>query len=91
MRTLTTAIIENGRATEWLTGSVLLVFALTLSLPGDTLARSSFAGFGAMGLEETSLAVLRGHVRVPSHRRAQGEACLSRYSHERICNGHGSA
>ena len=58
MRTLTTAIIENGRATEWLTGSVLLVFALTLSLPGDTLARSSFAGFGAMGLEETSLAVL---------------------------------
>ena len=49
------AIIEHGRATEWLTSTVLLVFALTLMMPGDTMGRAGFAPFRAMGFDEAML------------------------------------
>ncbi|QDC11286.1 hypothetical protein FHY55_19510 [Oceanicola sp. D3] len=61
-RRLAFAIIEQGRATEWLTSAVLLGFALTLALPGDTFAGSGYAGFRNLNFDEamisTSLALL---------------------------------
>lgn len=51
-RRIAYALIEHGRATEWLTSIVLLVFAMTLALPGDTFAGSSFRVFRYMGLDE---------------------------------------
>lgn len=51
-------LLQHGRALEWLTSCALLVFALTLALPGDTLASNpSFRGFVAMGLDETAIAM----------------------------------
>ncbi|WP_121064822.1 hypothetical protein [Chachezhania antarctica] len=49
------AIIEHGRATEWLTSCVLLVFAITLMVPGDTMGRAGFAPFRSMGFDEAML------------------------------------
>lgn len=46
------AIIEHGRATEWLTSCVMLGFAATLAMPGDMFDRNSFYAFRALGLEE---------------------------------------
>lgn len=51
-------LLQHGRAMEWLTSCALLVFALTLAVPGDTLAASpSFSGFLAAGLDEAALAM----------------------------------
>lgn len=55
MRRLRSAIIEHGRATEWLTSCVLLGFALTLALPGDTLSGEGFRAFRALGLDEATI------------------------------------
>lgn len=51
------ALIEHGRATEWLTSLALLGFAVTLALPGETLARSGFGTFRSLGLDDAMLAV----------------------------------
>lgn len=50
-------LMEHGRALEWLTSSVLLGFALTLALPGDTLAGQGFVAFRKMGLDEAMIGV----------------------------------
>lgn len=55
MKRVSLAIIENGRATEWLTSSVLLIFAFTLALPGDTLAGEGFRVFRILGMDEAML------------------------------------
>ncbi|MGR3452868.1 hypothetical protein [Pseudooceanicola sp.] len=55
-RRIASALIEHGRAIEWVTSAVLLVFALTLSLPGNTLIGSGFGTFRAIGLDEAMLA-----------------------------------
>lgn len=55
---LSDVLLQHGRALEWLTSCALLVFALTLAMHGDTLAgNSSFAGFVALGLDETAIAM----------------------------------
>lgn len=52
------SLLQNGRALEWLTSSVILAFAITLTLPGDTLATSiAFAAFRQLGIDEVALAV----------------------------------
>lgn len=49
-------ILQHGRALEWLTSSIIFGFALTLTLPGDTIEGSpSFAGFVMAGLTEQAL------------------------------------
>lgn len=50
------ALIAHGRATEWLTATCLLAFALTLSLPGETLAGSGFRTFKELGFDDAMLA-----------------------------------
>ena len=48
--------LQHGRGLEWLTSSIILVFALVLALPGDTLGASrSFSGFVGLGLDEGAL------------------------------------
>ena len=38
--------LHHGRGLEWMTSALLLVFAITLALPGDTLAANpGFVGF----------------------------------------------
>ncbi|WP_141102015.1 hypothetical protein [Oceanicola sp. 22II-s10i] len=56
-RRIAYALIEHGRALEWLTSCVLLVFALTLAMPGDTLAGPGYIGFRNLGFDEAALAV----------------------------------
>ena len=52
------SLLQHGRALEWLTSCVLLAFALTLALPGDTLASSpAFRGFLQFGWDEAAVAV----------------------------------
>ena len=52
------SLLQHGRALEWLTSSVILAFAFTLTLPGDTLATSvAFAAFRQLGIDEVALAV----------------------------------
>ena len=53
---LGTVLIWNGRATEWITSSALLGFALTLALPGDTFAGAGFRSFREVGLDEAAIA-----------------------------------
>lgn len=49
-------ILQHGRALEWLTSSVIFGFALTLTVPGDTIGDNpSFAGFISAGLTEQAL------------------------------------
>lgn len=49
-------LMEHGRALEWLTAFVLLNFAITLALPGDTLAGGpAYRGFINLGLDEAAL------------------------------------
>lgn len=56
MRRIANALVEHGRALEWLTSLVLLGFALTLALPGDTLSLSgSYRGFRNLGLDEAAI------------------------------------
>ncbi|MDO6732864.1 hypothetical protein Q4577_22885 [Marinovum sp. 2_MG-2023] len=51
-------LLQQGRALEWLTSAVILIFAITLALPGDTLATSSaFMAFRVLGAEEATMAV----------------------------------
>lgn len=54
-RRLAFALIEHGRATEWLTSFVLLGFALALALPGDTLDGEGFRAFRNLGLDEAMI------------------------------------
>ncbi|WP_323764605.1 hypothetical protein [Marinovum sp.] len=50
------SLLQNGRALEWLTSCIILTFACTLALPGDTLATSSaFGAFVALGADEAAL------------------------------------
>jgi hypothetical protein len=49
-------LLEQGRAAEWLTSTVMLVFAFTLALPGETLASPSFRSFREIGLDDAALA-----------------------------------
>lgn len=50
--------LHHGRGLEWMTSALLLVFAITLALPGDTLAENpGFAGFVSAGLNEAALAL----------------------------------
>ena len=50
--------LRHGRGLEWMTSALLLVFAITLALPGDTLAENpGFAGFLSAGLNEAALAL----------------------------------
>ncbi|MAQ82259.1 hypothetical protein [Psychromarinibacter halotolerans] len=52
------ALIEHGRATEWLTACVMLMFAVTLAMPGDTFRISpSYSGFLNLGFDEASIAM----------------------------------
>lgn len=51
-------LLQNGRALEWLTASVILAYACTLALPGDTLSTSvAFSAFRQLGLDEAALSV----------------------------------
>ncbi|QPM89392.1 hypothetical protein [Pseudooceanicola algae] len=55
-RRIAFALIEHGRATEWLTSLVLLGFAMTLALPGDTFTMSpSYQGFRNLGFDEAAI------------------------------------
>lgn len=51
------ALIEHGRAIEWLTSIGLLMFAITLAMPGNTLDSPGFGAFVRAGFDEASLAV----------------------------------
>lgn len=58
-RRIAFALIEHGRAAEWVTSLVLLTFAVTLALPGNTLLLSpSYRGFLNLGFDEASLVLL---------------------------------
>ena len=51
-------LLHHGRGLEWMTSALLLVFAITLALPGYTLAGNpGFAGFVSAGLNEAALAL----------------------------------
>ncbi|EPX82109.1 hypothetical protein [Salipiger mucosus] len=55
--TLADTFLQHGRALEWATSTIILAFACTLALPGDTLAAGGFMAFRSVGLDEASLAV----------------------------------
>jgi len=55
MRRISHALVEHGRATEWLTSGVLLTFGLTLALPGDTMAAPTFHVLAGLGMDDASL------------------------------------
>lgn len=57
MTSFRVALIEHGRATEWLTSLALLSVALTLAMPGDSFALSTLESFSRAGLEEVEVAV----------------------------------
>lgn len=51
-------ILAQGRALEWLTSAILLSYALTLAMPGDTFGpNSAWYAFSKMGLSEVNVAV----------------------------------
>lgn len=52
---ITYAIVEHGRAAEWLTSSVLLVMALILAVPGETMAAPTFRVLLDLGLDDAAL------------------------------------
>lgn len=55
---LSDTLLQHGRALEWLTSTVIMAFACTLALPGDTLGTSSaFAAFRNLGMDEAALTV----------------------------------
>lgn len=56
MHTVRLNLLEHGRATEWLTSFILLGFAFTLSMPGDTLAGASFRAFVEIGADDATIA-----------------------------------
>lgn len=49
------SIIEQGRAAEWITSTILLGFALTLALPGNSLGSEAFRVFRDLGATESSI------------------------------------
>ena len=53
---ITSRLIEHGRAAEWLSAIVLAGFAITLALPGDSLAPESYRVFREMGFDEVAVA-----------------------------------
>ena len=58
MTRISDTLLQNGRATEWQNSIIILIFALTLALPGDTLSTSvAFAAFRQLGMDEVALAV----------------------------------
>ena len=48
--------LRHGRGLEWMTSALLLVFAITLALPGDTLAEAAknFSDAAQKALEATA-------------------------------------
>lgn len=55
--------VVHGRLAEWLTAAIMIVFAVTLAMPGDMIAESPiFAFFDRFGIEEGMLAVSMGAV-----------------------------
>ncbi len=42
-------LVAQDRSLEWLCAYLMLAWALTLALPGDTLTLPAFAGFRALG------------------------------------------
>jgi hypothetical protein len=53
----------NGRMAEWLTASIMLVFAATLAIPGDLVTETQvFAFFARFGISEPLLAFSMGAV-----------------------------
>lgn len=53
---VTDTLLQHGRALEWLTSAIILTFAVTLALPGNTLGTSSaFAAFVALGADEAAM------------------------------------
>lgn len=51
-------LLQHGRAMEWMTSAILLSYALTLAMPGDTFGpTTAWAGFARMGLSEVNVAV----------------------------------
>ena len=54
-------LVEHGRTSEFGAALVQLFFAITLSLPGDTLAGGpAYAGFRNLGVEESFLTLVLG-------------------------------
>lgn len=54
-----TAFLSGGRSLEWITSTTLLIHALTLSFPGDTLTISpSFQTFEKLGFDEALLTMI---------------------------------
>ena len=50
-------IIEQGRATEWMTSFIMIGFAITLWMPGDTFAGNGYRSFRAVGITEETAAL----------------------------------
>ena len=58
MTRMADTFLQHGRGMEWQNSIIILIFALTLALPGDTLATSvAFAAFRQLGIDEVALAV----------------------------------
>lgn len=57
VKRIASALIEHGRASEWLTSSVMLAFALVLAVPGDTMTGRGFSMMVRMGFDEATVAV----------------------------------
>lgn len=53
---------SSTRSVEWLMTFFMLGWAVTLALPGDTLAISTYKDFRALGLTDASLAVAYGAI-----------------------------
>lgn len=51
------AVVEHGRATEWLTSFVMLSFAVILALPGDTMSAEVFSALVDIGFHEVTIGV----------------------------------
>lgn len=58
MTRMADTFLQHGRGMEWQNSIIILMFALTLALPGDTLSTSvAFAAFRQLGIDEVALAV----------------------------------
>lgn len=61
MTTFRLNMMEQGRATEWLAATVLLTFAMVLSVPGETTTSTAgFRTFMQLGLDDAALAAPLG-------------------------------
>ncbi|MCL4068990.1 hypothetical protein M3484_20750 [Pseudomonas sp. GX19020] len=56
-------LLQHGRALEWLTSSILLGFAVTLMMPGETLREiPAFSVLAGAGLTDAMMAGLLGMI-----------------------------